>query len=122
MALTAVGLPYALQVANSPTNTPTSAAIGVTPESVRINVVSPTTLRVEWKTDQSVLGTVRYGTDSEEMNQAVFSSNPPRKQVDHKALLEGLEPGRKYYITIVSGGGVYGTDDGAIEVMMPVSF
>ena len=87
------------------------AALQTTPKDVRITNVSDSSFSVSYLTDDQVVGTLSYGTDSS-LGKISFDdrdqeTGKPTPQVLHHITVKGLTPGTTYFFAINSGQTAY---------------
>lgn len=87
----------------------TKASIEETPRQVRVVNIAPTSFRVQWVTDGSQYGAVRYGTKpaSSALTRTVLEVGGLSRSTDHDVLVEDLSPETDYYFEILSGAHWY---------------
>ncbi len=83
------------------------ASVGETPGNVQISNITDTSFTVSYTTEESVIGVISYGRDSK-LGQAGLDNrdreagkSSPRQL--HYIIITQLDPGTKYYFTILSG-------------------
>lgn len=95
---------------DSNSGTATSSAIGVTVASGSgaltrgpyLQMAAPTTMTIRWRSTQSTLGRVRFGTDIADLNQTADESAIPAAPFDHVVTLTGLTPNTTYFYSVGS--------------------
>ncbi|MGB0387107.1 MAG: CARDB domain-containing protein [Ardenticatenaceae bacterium] len=71
---------------------------------VRVSNVRDSSLSVSWTTDQPMTGTIRYGTDSSNLNLTAHDDRGADTSDDtHYVTISGLAVTTTYYIDVVSG-------------------
>jgi hypothetical protein len=90
---------------NTTTSNVSSVNIFATPgsgtltRSPYLNSPGPNSIVVRWKTSQQVVGRVRYGTSSSNLDQI---TNESTARTDHEVKLTGLSPYTRYYYSVGS--------------------
>ena len=85
-------------------------ATGQTPSVVRgpyLQVVTPTSVIVRWRTDQATDSRVTFGTQANTLSQQV--TNPP-STIEHVVSLTGLQPATNYYYAVGSTAAILSGD------------
>lgn len=70
---------------------------------------TPTSVVVRWRTDQSSDSVARYGSSPSSLSQSAAS---PTATKEHEVILSGLAPGTRYYYSVGSSGAVLAGGDG----------
>lgn len=68
-----------------------------------LQVATPTSIIIRWRTDQPAGSVVRIGTGPQALNK-VFTDDAAKS--DHEIKITGLEPETRYYYSVGSAGGV----------------
>ncbi len=76
-----------------------TATSGTLTRSPYLNSPGHTSIVVRWRTSQSVVGRVRYGTSSSNLDQI---TNESTARTDHEVKLTGLTPYTRYYYSVGS--------------------
>jgi hypothetical protein len=79
---------------------------------------TPTSVVVKWRTDSQVSSRVRYGTSANNLNLAV---DEPNLVVNHEVKLEGLQPDTRYFYGIGSTTEPLASEPGYFFVTAPAS-
>ncbi len=64
-----------------------------------LQVGTPTSMMIRWRTDVLTRGLVRYGTDPMKLNKQTLEAS---LQTDHKVKLDSLSPNTRYYYSVGS--------------------
>lgn len=87
------------------------AAPGKTPSNIAITNVSPTSFTVMYTTEESVPGTLSYGTEKEGTSVALDDRNASDGKstpfTTHQITARNLTPDTTYYFKIVSGDAIF---------------
>ncbi len=85
----------------------TRAAIGNTPKDVKASNIKPDSFTISYRTDEKVLGSVRFGTDQNPKSIALDDrdqeTNAPKERNIHYITINKLSPATRYWFEIVSG-------------------
>ncbi len=79
------------------------------PRGPYLQLGTPTSIVVRWRTDQWSDSVVRYGTSLSSLSQSAAS---PTATKEHEVVLGGLAPGTRYYYSVGSSGAVLAGGDG----------
>jgi phosphodiesterase/alkaline phosphatase D-like protein len=74
----------------------------------KIEGVGDTWAIIAWTTNTGGSSVVKYGTDTNNLNQtaqSAYSDNEKSQSQNHRVRLKGLKPGTQYYYSVVSGQG-----------------
>ena len=74
----------------------------------KVEGVGPTWAVIAWTTNEASSSVVRYGTDSNSLNQtaqSAYSDNDKAKAQNHRVRINNLKPNTKYYFVADSGQG-----------------
>ncbi|HUQ85584.1 MAG TPA: Ig-like domain-containing protein [Candidatus Limnocylindrales bacterium] len=94
------------------------AALGNTPKNVEISNITDNSATISFTTDASVIGSVSYGKDIS-LGQVGFDTRDaqsPAQHVAHYINLTGLDPGTKYFFSVISGDGIFQKDSVPYEL------
>ncbi len=89
----------------------------IRPRKMRFKEVGPDYFVIEWETDDSVSGYVKYGDISNSLNliaQDVKGTVPVK---NHRVRVDNLVPGKKYYVWVMSDNVAFGREGRALEVL-----
>lgn len=89
------------------------------PKEIKITNLTENSFSVSWITENEVIGSVGYGTDSSLGITALEDRVGTAKSRVHHVTLKPLQPATTYYFKITSGKGQYGTGTGAYVVTTP---
>lgn len=84
---------------------PQSSTLAQTPRIVRgpyLQVVTPTSMVIRWRTNTPTDSQVMYGTDS---GQLINSVSDPKNVTDHELTITGLKPATRYSYAIGASSG-----------------
>jgi hypothetical protein len=74
-----------------------------------LNLGTPSSMVVKWRTTNSETGEVKYGTEQNNLSQTATESS---SATDHEVLVTGLQPNTKYYYSIGISSNTYTVNDG----------
>lgn len=114
----AIALPYSVYLAVNPTSSSTSADLGQTVSNIKFEA-SNNILAISWETSIPSLGSIKYGTNPDNLDQVAFTEDPIKKKLSHQAIISDLDPNAKYYFEIVVGKNRYRQAGKPLEFVMP---
>jgi hypothetical protein len=97
----------------------TKAAADNTPKDVRITNVTDTTFTVSYITDDSVLGSIKFGKAGQTDQVALDdrdTSGGSKEYTIHYITVKNLDPATKYTFTITSGSEIFSNNTAPYEV------
>ena len=89
------------------------------PEQIQIYNIQPTEFIISWRTQFPVTGAVVYGPDKKSLENVAVEIEPTQKRINHLIRVIDLEPGKTYFIKIISGGKEYLIDGEPLMVTLP---
>jgi len=117
MALAGVSAVIIPQLSNQPTIF--QAFEESKPEQIQIYNIQPTEFIISWRTQFPVTGAVVYGPDKKSLENVAVEIEPTQKRINHLIRVIDLEPGKTYFIKIISGGKEYLIDGEPLMVTLP---
>jgi hypothetical protein len=90
---------------------------GFRPLDMRISEVRSDSFVVEWETKSEVVGYIKYGDTSTALPLMAQDEKGSEPCKSHRVVVDGLQPGRKYYFWVMSDNVAFGKDNRALEVL-----
>lgn len=98
----------------------TKATVGSNPKNIQITNISTDSFTVSYQTDESVIGTLVYGTTPENTTIALddrdIQTAKPSEHMLHYITVKNLQPSTKYYFSIASGSQIITNNDAPFEI------
>ncbi len=114
-----ISLPQIVEFFGQPTRTGTLAKSEVIPQQVDFIRLFPTEFTVTWNTQAPVIGAIRYGLTSTDLNLAAAELDPSQTKAVHLVRVTDLSPGTTYYVEIISGGERFDNEGHPYTVTLP---
>lgn len=83
------------------------------PKNIRVSNITDTSFDVTYTTDESVVGTISYGTDPKNLSSIATDT---QSSITHTITVTDLTPATTYYFTITSGTTEYRDNDNPFTV------
>ena len=88
-----------------------------TPYDVKFTEVSSSGFSIEWKTKESTIGFIKYGTTEIVLDLIGQAENDPGGyKKSHKIEVAGLDSGMKYYVEVHSNAQAFGEEGNPLSV------
>jgi hypothetical protein len=96
-------LPFSIHALRSPTKVLIEAAPGAVPENVVVAETTSNSFTVEWKTQDEVVGMVKYGTAADDLTFFALDEKGNIACTSHQVVVKNLQPKTSYFFEVVSG-------------------